>query len=241
MIWRWCRHSGSLDRAAGRYYARLYTNRKLRELLVWRWYCNQVDEEKTPVRSYVRWILPALMVVGGWAFAQNSCDFGRAPGKEPASAVAEKSDSTGVSVKTRISEKRSEFGNRTIVIRTLESVSVYGNYAPIAVCEEETVRVDANTTGRSIRSYGFNFDGRKVLIETVEEQSKKLANGAEEIVRTKTQQNEKGQQRVVRRELENSRPVAAHTTETDTTVLLPDMNTGGLTPNAMTKEVRRQA
>ncbi|MBV9609609.1 MAG: hypothetical protein JO187_08635 [Acidobacteria bacterium] len=141
---------------------------------------------------------------------------------------------------TRISEKRTESGNRTIVTRTLESVSVDGNYTPIAVCEDELVKVDANTTRRNTRSYGVNDDGGKFLIETVQEQSKKLANGGEDNVRTVLQNDESGQQRVARREIEKVRPAGANTTESDTTVLLPDVNTGSLAANAMIKEVRRQ-
>jgi hypothetical protein len=154
--------------------------------------------------------------------------------------VGESRDTTGASAPTRVSEQTTESGNRTVVTRTLESLSVDGQYAPIGVCVEETVRVDANTTRRNVKSYGVDEDKRKVLIETVEEQSKKLANGGEDNVRTVLQQDESGQQHVARREIEKVRPTGAHTSESNTTVMLPDVNTGSLVPNAMIKEVRRQ-
>jgi hypothetical protein len=192
------------------------------------------------MRPRLRWLLPAFFLIAACAFAQNSCDFDHAPGKEPTSAVAELRDSTSVSASKRVSEKRAESGNRTIVTRTLESVSVNGGYAPVAICEDETVRVDANTTRHNLRSYGIDFDGRRFLIETVEEQNKRVANGGEDHVRTITRQDENGRLRVARREIEKVRPVDANQVETDTTVLLPDINTASLVPNAMTVEIRRQ-
>ena len=193
------------------------------------------------MNSRVRWLLLAVVVITGSAVAQNSCAFGNTPGKAPASAVGESRDPTGVAVPTRVSEKRTESGNRTVVTRTLESLSVDGRFAPIAVCEEETTKVDANTTRRNLRSYGINDDKSKFLIETVEEQSKRLANGGEDNVRTVLKQDETGQkQRVARREIEKIRPAGANTTESNTTVMLPDINSGSLVPNAMIHEVRRQ-
>ena len=192
------------------------------------------------MNSRVRWILPAFILTAGLAVAQNSCSFGNAPSKGSASAVGETNNTTGVAAPTRVSEQTTESGNRTTVTRTLESMSVDGQYAPIGVCVEETVKVDANTTRRNVKSYGVDDDKRKFLIETVEEQSKKLANGGEDNVRTVFQQDESGQQRVARREIEKVRPAGAKTTESNTTVMLPDVNTGNLIPNAMIKEVRRQ-
>jgi len=192
------------------------------------------------MNSRVRWFVPATIIfIAGSALAQNSCAFGNAPGNRSASAVGERQTATGVAAPTRVSEKRTESGNRTVVTRTLESLSVDGQYAPIAVCEEETTKVDANTTRRNLRSYGVNDDKSKFLIETIQEQSKKLANGGEDDVRTVLQQDETGQQRVARREIEKVRPTGPNTTESNTTVMLPDINSGNLVPNAMIHEVRR--
>ena len=191
------------------------------------------------MNSRVRWILPAVILIAGSAIAQTSCDFGQAPGKGSATAVGESHDATGVVAPTRISEKRTESGNKTTVTRTLESPSLDGQYAPIAVCVEETTKIDANTTRRNLKSYGVNGD-QKNLIETVEEQNKKLPNGGEENIRTVLQQDETGRQHVARREIEKVRPAGANSTESNTTVMLPDINTGNLVPNALIREVRRQ-
>jgi hypothetical protein len=138
-----------------------------------------------------------------------------------------------------VTEKRSEVGGRTIITRTLEALSVDGTYTPVAVCEEESVKPDAKSERVTQRSFGFDADGRRVLLETSQQQVRDLGNGNKDAVRTVSQPDANGQMHLVRREQSQSRPVGANAQETKTTVMLPDSN-GSLVPSGMTREVRRQ-
>lgn len=187
-------------------------------------------------------VLLGCFALAGNVFGQGSCDFSKEQTKgQQGSTVArsETHDVTGAATPTRVVEKRTKNGNRTIITRTLETVTVEGRYEPVAVCEEESVQLDKNTQRSTVRSYGFNPDHARVLIETSEAQTRDLGNGAQSSVRTLSRPDESGQLRVARREVEETHPAGANAQETRTTVLLPDVN-GGLATDAVTHEVRRK-
>jgi hypothetical protein len=175
------------------------------------------------------------------ALAQGSCDFSRPKvGPEgPAEATTVKRDLTGGTSPTRVVEKRTESDGRITITRTLETLSLDGTYAPVAVCEQEMVKPDAKTERVTQRSFGFDADGKKVLLESSQQQVRELSNGGQDAVSTVSRPDENGQMRVVRREQSQTRPMSANAAETKTTVLLPD-SSGALVPSGVTREVRRQ-
>ncbi len=193
--------------------------------------------------KYVDFLLLLLTVVAinPLVQAQGSCDFSRPKvGTEgPSGATTDKRDLTGSSSPTRVTEKRTESGGHTIITRTLETLSMDGTYSPVAVCEEEVVKPEANSERVTQRSFGFDADGHKVLLESTQQQVRDLGNGKQDSVQTVSRPDANGQMRVVRREQSQTRPAGANAQETKTTILLPDTS-GTLIPSGMTREVRRQ-
>jgi hypothetical protein len=192
--------------------------------------------------KYARFLITlAVLGIAPAVLGQGSCDFARPKvGAEgPSQATTQKQDLTGSTSPTRVTEKRTESGGRTVITRTLETVNVDGTYSPVAVCEKEVVKSDARSERVTQRSFGFDADGRKVLLESSQQQVRDLGNGGKDAVRTVSQPDANGQMHVVRREQSQSRPVGSNAQETRTTVMMPD-TTGTLVPSGMTREVRRQ-
>ncbi len=187
-------------------------------------------------------LLLSVAVTSPFVLAQGSCDFSRPKvGAEgPAEATTDKRDLTGSATPTRIKEERTESGGRTTITRTLETLSVNGTYTPVAVCVEEIVKPDAKSERVTQRSFGFDGDGRKVLLESSQQVVRDLGNGSQDAVRTVSRPDENGKMRMVRREDSQTRPMGRNAEETKTTVLLPNTS-GALVPSGMTREVRQQS
>ena len=65
---------------------------------------------------------------------------------------------------TRTRESHTESNGRTIDRKTVERLGPDGRYVPYLDTETETVRVDANTTRTTERSFGRGPDGQRTLM-----------------------------------------------------------------------------
>ena len=73
---------------------------------------------------------------------------------------------------TRTSETHTDSGGRTIDNQHTENMGMDGHYEPYLDVQKESVKVDANTTRTVERTFGRDSDGRKILVQVTEEESR---------------------------------------------------------------------
>jgi hypothetical protein len=143
---------------------------------------------------------------------------------------------------TRTIENHSQSGNRTFDKQSIERLSD-GNYEPYLDIEKETVNLDANTVRTTTRTFGFDSDGAKTLVQVTEEEQHTRAGGGSSVVRSVSNPDANGNLQVVQREIqETTTTKAGNNAEqtTKTTVMLPGSE-GGLAPAMMTQERSTQS
>ena len=115
-------------------------------------------------------------------------------------------------------------GSSTVV----ERPSINGDLTVLLDAEDETVRIDAETSRRTRREYGTDADGRRRLVVTIEEGRVDRPDGGQSIVRSFTVPDVNGRPRVTRRETEETVPegggVGVFRTQIEVSV--PDVNRG---------------
>ena len=71
---------------------------------------------------------------------------------------------------SRTSETHTASGARTVDNQSIETMGLYGRYAPYLDLQKETVKVDANTVRTVERAFGRDSEGRKSLVQVTEEE-----------------------------------------------------------------------
>jgi hypothetical protein len=136
---------------------------------------------------------------------------------------------------SRTSETHTEAGGRTVDNQSIETMGMYGRYAPYLDVQKETVKVDANTVRTIERAYGRDSDGRKTLVQLNEEEKRSLPGGAVKVVRTTSNPDANGGMQVVQREIQDTRQINPNVQETKTTFFTASSN-GGLAASMQTTE-----
>jgi hypothetical protein len=140
---------------------------------------------------------------------------------------------------TRTSESRTENGNRTVDMRSLQRLNSDGNYEPYQDIETETVKVDASTVRTITRTFGRDSDGAKTLVQVTEEEKRTQPGGDSYVSRSTSNPDANGNLLLVQREIESTKRLGANVQETTTTDMLPGID-GGLSPAMMTRERQTQ-
>jgi hypothetical protein len=148
--------------------------------------------------------------------------------------------SAGYNNPSRTTESHAKSGNRSVDKRRVEVLGLNGGYQPDNEIEKETVQVDATTTRIVERTYRWDVNGHRYLVQQTEEEARSSASGDAQVVRTTSNSDAYGNLQVVQREVADTRVTSPNALETKTTVYLADGN-GGLTPSFQTQELQKRS
>jgi hypothetical protein len=187
-----------------------------------------------------------LVVVGAYglcpsAFAQTSDSrTAEEPSKSWAATTDLKSDYLAPErTPVRIIESHSENGNRTLDKRSVEIRGTDGHFEPYQDIERETVQVDGSTVRTTTRTFARDVNKAKALVQITEEEQRTLPSGESKTVRITSNPDVNGKLQVSERDTAQSKRLAEHVEETQTTVELLSIN-GGLAPAVKTREIRKR-
>jgi hypothetical protein len=99
--------------------------------------------------------------------------------------------------------------------------------------------VDASTVRTTTRTFAWDANGDKTLVQVTEEEKHKLPDGEWDATRAVSNADANGNLQVVQREIEHTRKVGKDAEETKTTLMLPNIN-GGLSAAREVQESRRR-
>jgi hypothetical protein len=136
---------------------------------------------------------------------------------------------------SRTSESHTASGGRTVDNQSIETMGLYGRYAPYLDLQKETVKVDANTVRTVERSFGRDSEGRKTLVQVTEEERRTLPGGEVMVVRITSNPDANGGLQVVQREVQDTKQISFNVRETKSTVFTASTN-GGLAASMQTTE-----
>src|SRR5437588_592457 len=121
---------------------------------------------------------------------------------------------SGDSNPIRTVESHKEENGRTVDKQSLERLGPDGRYEPYRDTERESVRVDANTIRTVERTFGRGPDGQKALVQVREEETRRLPDGEQKVVRTVSNPDANGRLQMVQREPgETKQTVESYSTE----------------------------
>ena len=139
----------------------------------------------------------------------------------------------------RIIESHSENSNRTLDKRSVEIRRTDGYFEPYQDIERETVQVDGSTVRTTTRTFARDVNKAKALVQITEEEQRTLPSGESKTVRITSNPDVNGKLQVSERDTAQSKRLAEHVEETQTTVELLSIN-GGLAPAVKTREIRKR-
>lgn len=140
---------------------------------------------------------------------------------------------------SRTTESHTKSGNRSIDKQRLEVLGPDGRYQPDSDTEKEIIQVDATTTRTVVRTYGWDGNGRRYLVQVSEEEARRSAGGDVHIVRTTSSSDVNGNLQVMLREVGDTKKTSPDAQETRTTVYRADGN-GSFTPSLQTQELQKR-
>ncbi|MGA2004035.1 MAG: hypothetical protein ABSG70_11665 [Terriglobales bacterium] len=129
----------------------------------------------------------------------------------------------------RIIESHSWNTNHTVDKRSVEIRGVNGYLEPYQDIEREILQADDTTMRTITRTFVRDVNGRKTLVQVIEEQKHILFEGDSNIVRTTSIADLNGTLQPVRSEIVETKSIGADMEETNTTVMLPSFY-GGFAP-----------
>ncbi len=140
----------------------------------------------------------------------------------------------------RISESHSQNGNLMLDKRSVEIRGTDGHFEPYQDIETETLTVDASTVRTTMRTLTQDVNGRKTLVQVTEEEKHILPGEDSIIVRVTYNPDVNGRLQAVQREIAETKKIGKDLEETNTTVMVTNIN-GGLAPAFKTHELRKRA
>src|SRR5208283_5178279 len=142
-------------------------------------------------------------------------------------------------IPVRIIQSHSQNGNRTLDKRSVEIRGTDGHFEPYQDIEKETLQVDATTVRTTTRTIGQDVNGEKALVQVTEEEKRILSGDDSNIVRVTYNPDVNGRLQPVQREIVGTKNIGKDLEETNTTVMLTNIN-GGLAPAFKTRELRKR-
>lgn len=136
-------------------------------------------------------------------------------------------------------ESHETSGNRTVDKLRVEQLGANGGYQPDHETETETIHVNATTTRTVERTYQWDVNGQRNLVQVTEEDARSSASGDTHLVRTISSPDEAGNLQISRREVADTTKKGPDEQETNATIYRLDGN-GGLTPSVQTQEVQKR-
>jgi hypothetical protein len=142
-------------------------------------------------------------------------------------------------IPVRITESRSQNGHRSLDKRSVEIRGTDGHFEPYQEIERETLTVDDSTVKRTTRTFARDVNGMKSIVVT-EEEKHTSPEGDANVVRITSNPDANGRLQPVQREIVETKRTGKDVEETNTTVMLTNIN-GGLAPAFKTHELRKRA
>ncbi|MGB0001467.1 MAG: hypothetical protein WBQ04_15240 [Candidatus Acidiferrales bacterium] len=139
----------------------------------------------------------------------------------------------------RTTESHTRSGNRSVDKQKVEVLGTDGGYRPDHEIETETIRVNDTTTRTVVRTYKWDANGQRSLMQVTEEEARNPTSGDAKVVRTTSSRDVNGNLRIVEREVADTKKTSSDGQQTKTTVYLSDGN-GGFTPSRETQELQKR-
>jgi hypothetical protein len=180
-------------------------------------------------------LLPCVifgMAIAGWSQTSN------APDSDKSWTATTQSQDSSVGSQTRTVNSHTQSGNRTIDKQSTQILRS-GTYQPYQDIERESVQVDSSTTRSTVRTYGRDSNGQRILVQQTDEEKRDLPGGASKLVRSTSNPDPNGNLAVIQRQVEDKIKSGKNVEETKTTTFLPGVN-GGLAPSMQVLERREQ-
>ncbi|HET8924861.1 MAG TPA: hypothetical protein VFN26_17915 [Candidatus Acidoferrum sp.] len=150
-------------------------------------------------------------------------------------------ETSGANTKaSRTMESHTKSGDRSVDKQRVEVPGPNGGYQPYSETEKETIQVNATTTRTVERSYRWDVNGQRYLVQVTGEVAQSSASGDAQLVRTTSSSDANGNLQVTQREVANTRKTSPNAQETKTTLYILDGN-GRLTPFLQTQELRKRS
>jgi hypothetical protein len=140
---------------------------------------------------------------------------------------------------SRTTESHAKFGNRSVDKQRVEVLGPDGQYQPDSDTEKETIEVNATTARTVVRAYRWDGNGRRYLVQVVDEEAQSSTSGDTQVVRTTSNSDVNGNLQVVQRAVMDTKKTSPDAQETKTTVYLADGN-GGFAPSLRTQELQKR-
>jgi hypothetical protein len=139
----------------------------------------------------------------------------------------------------RIVESHAQNGDRKFDKRSVEIRRTDGLFEPYQEIESETLSVDASTVRTTTRTFARDVNGRKALVQVMEEERHTSPEGNSSVSRMTSNPDVNGRLQPVQREIVETKKIGEDLEETNTTVMLPSVE-GGLAPAFKTQETRKR-
>jgi len=188
----------------------------------------------------------ALVVTGAFCFcpgvfAQTSdSPTSEEPTRQWTATTDLKSDAQSPQrTRVRIVESHSQNGDRKLDKRSVEIRRTDGHFEPYQEIESETLSIDASTVRTTMRTFAWDVNGRKALVQVTEEERHTSPEGGSSVLRRTSNPDVNGRLQPVQREIVETKKIGDDLEETNTTVMLPSVE-GGLAPVFKTQETRKR-
>lgn len=191
-----------------------------------------------PTTKHLTRLMVSLILVFGLAIcarAQNT-----KPSNTDESWTATNQTSIENTNPLRTMESHFKSGNRSVDKQRTEVLGPDGAYRPESDTETEAIQVDASTTRTVVRTYKWDANGQRRLLELTEQETKGSASGNAQAVRTTSNVDVNGNLQLVQREVADTKKTSSDAQETRTMVYRGDGN-GGLTPSRQIREVQKRS
>jgi hypothetical protein len=185
----------------------------------------------------VKLFIAVILCVGSVAYAQAQ---EAQPNNTNESWTATTQTSVYNSNPSRTMESHVKSGDRSLDKQRVEVLGPNGRYQPDFETDKETVQVNATTTRTVERTYRWDVNGQRNLVQVTEEEARSSAGGDAQVVRTTSNSDANGNLQVMEREVADTRKTSPDGQETKTIIYLLDGN-GRLTPSLQTQELQKRS
>ena len=169
-----------------------------------------------PTTKHLTRLMVSLILVFGLAIcarAQNT-----KPSNTDESWTATNQTSIENTNPLRTMESHFKSGNRSVDKQRTEVLGPDGAYRPESDTETEAIQVDASTTRTVVRTYKWDANGQRRLLELTEQETKGSASGNAQAVRTTSNVDVNGNLQLVQREVADTKKTSSDAQETRTMV-----------------------
>ena len=179
-------------------------------------------------------VLLSIVTSSAAAFAQQGV-----ADQAPASSISERTYIGGGIASSRHLQRRSESDGRQIVVDTAERIGADGDWEPVEETVTTTVRPGGGTLQTRRELFTFDFDGRRLLLETTESRQEALDGANTRTVEETWVGDINGGRALTSRWIDETRTIAPDVRQTDTTLFSRGIN-GSLRESERTVHTEHQ-